>query len=92
MLHPNPEAACEPLEHDFPPTMRYYRRRPEIIDGEYRVISTRRQRPPIGFLSCLAISALGMIVLLRFAWMPVIVIFAFSGVTSPAAMLGVPTI
>ena len=76
----------EPLEHDWPPTKPYYGRRPEIIDAEYRVI---RQRPALGFMSCVMIVTVAAIFLLRFAWPAVIMLFAFSGVPSPAVMLGV---
>jgi hypothetical protein len=60
--------------------------RPEIVDAEYTVV---RQRPPIGFLSCVPIVGVAMIFLLRFAWAPILMAFVLVGVTSPSAMLGV---
>jgi hypothetical protein len=56
---------------------------PEIIDAEYRVV---RQRPPVGFLSCLLIVGVAAVVLLRFFWPAGIMLFAFAGVTAPSTM------
>ena len=40
-------------------------------------------------MSCLLIVGVAAVVLLRFAWPAAIMVFAFSGVTSPGTMAGV---
>jgi hypothetical protein len=57
---------------------------PEIIDAEYRVV---RQRSSIGFGSCVFIIAVAAIIVLRFFWPPMIMLFAMLGVTSASGML-----
>jgi hypothetical protein len=59
---------------------------PSLPDAEYRVV---RQRPAIGFLSCVLIVGAATLIVLRFAWKPILMAFVLVGVTSPAAMLGV---
>jgi hypothetical protein len=75
----------EPLEHDWPLTMRYHCRRP-VIDAEYRVV---RQRPAIGYLSCVLIIGVATVFLLRFAWPALVMAFVLVGVTSPGTMVAV---
>jgi hypothetical protein len=53
--------------------------RRKIIDGEFTVVSTRRQRPSIGFLSCLLIVGVAIAVLIRFAWAPLLMAFILIG-------------
>jgi hypothetical protein len=64
-------------------------RRPTIDYEQDRrgVYAPRRQPRPIGFGTCLALSALGVILLLRFFWPAAILLFAMSGITSAREML-----
>jgi hypothetical protein len=71
-------------EWDWPPAKRPHVL-PEIIDADYRVI---RQRPAVGFGSCVFIIAVAAIIVMRFFW-PAVMLFAMLGVTSISAMLGV---
>jgi hypothetical protein len=48
-----------------------------------------RRWPALGFMSCLLITGVTMIFLLRFFWPAVLMAFVLLGVTSPATMLGV---
>jgi hypothetical protein len=66
--------------------------RPEIIDYEQDRRGTyipRRQRRPIGFGWSLIIIAIAALVLLRFAWAPILMAFILLGIDSPSQMLGV---
>jgi hypothetical protein len=76
-------------EWDYPPTKRP-RMRPEIIVGEYRVIETRRHRPALSFGWAMFITAIAVLIVLRFAWKPLLMAAVLLGVvTSPATALGV---
>ena len=79
-----------PWMYDWPSRADERRRAfaPEIIDVEYRVVSTVRRRPAIGFMSCLLITGVAMAVLLRFFWPAVLMLFVFAGGTSPSEMIG----
>jgi hypothetical protein len=67
--------------------MRYHRRQPEIINAEYRVVSTRATRPAIGFPTCLALVTIA--VLVRFFWPALLLLFILAGVTEHRDMAAV---
>ena len=69
----------EPVEWDFPATKRHYRGKPEILEATYHEV---RRRRPIGF-GFVAIAAL---VLLRFAWAPLLMGAVLLGIETPRDM------
>jgi hypothetical protein len=66
--------------HRQPPTIEYTRDR----RGVY---VPRRQRRPIGFPTCFILTAIVVVVLLRFFWPAFLLLFIFAGVDSPSTML-----
>jgi hypothetical protein len=73
----------EPVEWDFPATKRHYRRKPEIIEATNHEV---RRRRPIGFGWSIFIVAIAALVLLRFAWAPLLMGAVLLGIETPRDM------
>jgi hypothetical protein len=58
----------------------------EVIDAEYHVV---RQRPAIGFMSCVMIVGAAAAIVLRFVWAPIVMAFVLAGVTSVGTMAAI---
>jgi hypothetical protein len=72
-----------PMEHDWPPAMRRHRRRPEIIDATYYEV---RRRRPVGFGTSLLIVTVAAVIVLRFAWAPLLMGAVLLGIETPRDM------
>jgi hypothetical protein len=70
-----------PPEGNWPPTIEYTR----VRRGVY---APRRQQRPIGFLGSLMIVTVAAVMVLRFAWAPLLMLAVLFGIDSPSRMLG----
>jgi hypothetical protein len=61
--------------------------RPRNQNVEYRVVNERRPQSPIGLGTCLLITTVMAIVLLRFAWAPLLMGAVLLGVETPGEMV-----
>jgi hypothetical protein len=73
-------------EWDWPSSADERRRGFESEILEARVIA---RRPPVGFLSCVMITAVAMVVVMIFTWRAWLMLFVLVGVTSVSTMLAV---